>query len=244
MNYYFNSEIMAYEKCYETCLVCLGYGDQNNNNCLICNLLYIFMPEIKGTKNCVIKCPSYYYYSLTGEYNCADNYHCPEKISLVFEDKNKCIYDCKLDDNYIYQYNGECLKNCPENTKANKVNLCLDINIEKCTLTIKNTRMSGILINANQINEIAKNYAKEFYYTNNHISQFIAENYMILFYKNKSCLSGMNLNSSIIDYDECLLKIENYYNISSPLVGIVDRIGKYNNPSTKYAFFNPITGEN
>ena len=69
------------------------------------------------------------------------------------------------------------------------------------------------------------------------------ENYIILFYKNKSCISEFNLNNSIIDCDECLKKIYYYYNISFPLTAIVDKIGKYNNPSTKYAFFNPITGE-
>ena len=53
----------------------------------------------------------------------------------------------------------------------------------------------------------------------------------------------MNLSSSIINFDECLTKINNYYNISAPLIFIIDRIGNYNNPSTKYAFFNPLTGE-
>ena len=242
INYFFNSELKVYEKCYESCLTCFMKGDQNNNNCILCNFNYIFLPEIKDTTNCVIKC-SYYYYSLTGEYSCAENYHCPEKVSLVIEDKNKCIYDCKMDDIYKYQYNGECLESCPENTKDNKLNICLDKNIEKCTLTIKNSKLIGMLLKSTYINDMAKRFAKEFSYTNNHISQFIIDNYLILFYKNKSCLLEMNLNNSIIDFDECLLKINNYYNIPFPLIVIIDRFGKYNNTSTQYAFFNPITGD-
>ena len=53
----------------------------------------------------------------------------------------------------------------------------------------------------------------------------------------------MKLTSSIIDFEECLIKIKYYYNISSPLIAIIDRNGKYNNSSTKYAFFDPNTGE-
>ena len=243
INYYFNSELRVFEKCYESCLTCFGHGDQTDNNCSSCKFNYIFMPEYNYTKNCVIKCPYYYYYSLTGEYLCTENYICPEKSSFVIEDKIKCIYDCKLDDNYIYHYNSECLKNCPENTQVNDENKCLDKNIEKCTLTIKYTKLIGILLKYNNINEMAKRFAEEFLYTNNHVSQFIFDNYLILLYKNKTCLTEMNINSSIVDCEDCLTKIKEYYNISSPLIAIIDRMGKYNNPSTLYSFFNPITGE-
>ena len=161
---------------------------------------------------------------------------------MVIEDKNQCIYDCNIDDEYKYQYNGECLKKCPENSKPNSKNQCIDLNIEKCTLTIKSIKMKGLSINSSIIDEMVKTYANEFYYTNNHISQFVTNNFSILFFKNKSCLFDFNLNSSIIDYDECLSKIIEYYGIFYPIVTVVDIIGKVNNPSTKYAFFNPING--
>ena len=47
-----------------------------------------------------------------------------------------------MDDIYKYQYNGECLESCPENTKDNELNICLDKNIEKCTLIIKNSKLN------------------------------------------------------------------------------------------------------
>ena len=243
INYYFNSELKVFEQCYESCLKCFGKGDKNDNNCIICNFNYIFKPEAQFTKNCVINYAYYYYYSLTGEYMYTDNYYCPEKISFIIEDKKKCIYDCKMDDIYKFQYNGECLKNCPENTFPNSLNQCLDINTEKCTITIKNTQILGYTLNFNIINQMAKTFAKEFLYTNNHVSQFIAENNLITFYKNKSCLSEFHLNNSIIDFNECLTIINENYYISSPLIAIIDKIGKYNYPFTKYAFFNPFTGE-
>jgi hypothetical protein len=242
-NYFFNSKLKAYEECYETCQTCFGHGDQTDNNCSSCKFNHIFKPEANYTKNCVKKCPYYYYYSLSGEYKCSDNFYCLEYPGFIIENKNKCIYDCRMDETYIYYYNGECLENCPENTISNNSNKCLDINTEKCTLTIKMTKMIGILLKFIHINEMAKRYAEEFSYTNNHVSQFIADNYRILLYKNISCLSNMNLNSSIIDFDDCLKKIYYYYNISSPIIAIIDRLGKYNNPSSAYGFFDPITGE-
>ena len=242
-NYFFNSNLKAYEECYESCQTCFGHGDKTDNNCSSCKFNYIFKPELNYTKNCVIRCPYYYYYSLTGEYKCSDNFYCLEFPSFIIENKNKCIYDCKMDEIYKYQYNGECLEICPENTISNNLNQCLDAKTEICTLTIKKTKMIGILLNFNHINEIVKRFAEEFSYTYNHITQFIADNYRILLYRNISCLSNMNLNSSIIDFGECLNKINFYYNISSPIIAVIDRLGKYNNPSTAYGFFNPITGE-
>ena len=53
-----------------------------------------------------------------------ENFNCPEKNSFIIEGKSKCIYDCKIDNNYKYQYNGECLENCPENTYPNELNIC------------------------------------------------------------------------------------------------------------------------
>ena len=242
-NFYFDSELKVFKQCYESCLKCFGHGDQNDNNCSTCDFNYIFKPETHPTKNCVKNCPFYYYFSLSGEYKCTDNYYCPENISFAIEDKKKCIYDCKMDDIYIFEYNGECLKKCPENTYPNSLNQCLDINTETCAISIKNTQILGFSLTYNIINELAKNYAKEFLYTNNHVSQFIVDNYIITFFKNKSCLLNLHLNNSIIDYDECLNLINESYNISSPLIVIVDRIGRYNYLSTKIAFFNPVTGE-
>ena len=90
---------------------------------------------------------------------------------------------------------------------------------------------------------MAKRFADEYKYTHNHVSHFITGNYSIIFYKNDSCLSQYKSNYSRIEFDICLQKIYENYNISAPLVAIIDRMGKYNNPSTEFFYFDPISGE-
>ncbi len=240
--FYFNAENKDYEQCYERCASCEYGGNDNNNNCTSCDTGFILNQDLINITNCVVKCP-YYHYNYYGAYKCSSTFLCPQDYNLLIEEKNKCTNNCSNDDIFKYQYNGECLKNCPENTFPNSLNQCLDVNTEKCTITIKNTKILGYTLNFNIINQMAKTFAKEFLYTNNHVSQFIAENNLITFYKNKSCLSEFHLNNSIIDFNECLTIINENYYISSPLIAIIDKIGKYNYPFTKYAFFNPLTGE-
>ena len=244
-NYYFNSKLQAYEKCYESCKSCSGYGDQNNNNCDSCNDNYIFKPEVNSSKNCVLRCQYYYYYNSVGEYTCTEYGLCPPQLNLAIEDKKKCVSDCNNDNEFKYQYNGECLSICPENTVTmESSNICLDININKCVLTVKYTQIKGSNVNHIMINELAKRYVKEYSYTQNHVSQFIADNYVILFYRNKSCLPELHLNSSIMDLESCITRIKGiYHNISSPLIAVIDKMGAYNNPSLYYSFYHPNTGE-
>jgi hypothetical protein len=116
-NYYLNSKLQAYEKCYESCKTCKEYGDQNNNNCDSCNDNYIFKPDVDSSKNCVLKCQFYYYYNSVGEYTCTEYDLCPPQLNLAIENKKKCVSNCNNDDNFKYQYNGECLNKCPENTE-------------------------------------------------------------------------------------------------------------------------------
>lgn len=242
-NYYLNPRLQAYEKCYESCKTCNDHGDQNNNNCNSCKDNYMFKPEVKSSKNCVLRCQYYYYYNSVGEYSCTGYNLCPDELNLAVEDKKKCVSDCNNDDNFNNQYNGECLNQCPENTAADFSNICRDNNVDKCVLTIKNTNIKGSDISYDIINELAKRFAKEYSYTLNHISQFIAENYVILLYRNKSCLPNLHLNNSIIDLESCISKIEENYHISSPLIAVIDKMGAYKNPSIYYSFYHPITGD-
>ena len=242
-NYYFNIELKAYEKCYESCKKCFGYGDINNNNCSKCKEGYIFMPEIENSKNCIEECKYYYYYSLTGIYSCTENFFCPKEANLVIEDIKKCVFDCKNDKIYIFQYNGECLKKCPENTYPNELNICIEIDKEKCYFTKKELKIDGNLLSYKIINVIVKKFITEFIYTNNHFSQFVTPNNSFILFKNKTCLTKFSSNYTILEFDECITEINQIYNISLPLILIFDRINKYGNPLTSIIFFHPITGE-
>ena len=242
-NYYFDNELKAYKRCYETCETCFGFGDFNNNNCSSCKEGYLFKPEIEHSKNCVEKCKYYYFYTLTGDYLCTNNYHCPKEANLLIEDLNRCVYDCKLEKVYIFQYNGECLKSCPENTIPNELNICIENNHEKCYFTQKEIKLIGSSLDYNIINDMIKKFANEFIYTNNHVSQFITKNYSILLYKNSSCLKQFPYNFSIFEFEECVNKINEIYNLSHPLIFVFERINKYGNFFSSIYFFHPLTGE-
>ena len=241
--FYLNKEIKGFEKCYDSCKTCFGHGNIGNNNCSSCKEGYFFRAEDENSLNCIKKCEFYHYFTLTGNYLCTDNYHCPKEANLIIENLNKCTYDCSYDNNYYYQYNGECLNACPINTHPNNKNICIDDDIEKCVFTKKRMKINGISLNFDIISDMAKRFADEFKYTYNHVSRFITGNYSIIFYKNDSCLSQYKSNYSRIEFDICLQKIYENYNISAPLVAIIDRMGKYNNPSTEFFYFDPISGE-
>ena len=244
IGYYFNKNYQAYEKCYESCKKCLGNGNRIFHNCSSCIDNFIFQPEIPLTKNCIPKCKYYYYYSFVGDYGCTNNYHCPEKINLVVVNKNKCLSDCKHDDSYKYQYNGECLLKCPENTNPSSQNQCLDNDLENCTISIKNSILKEINLNVQIIDELAKSYATEFYYTQNHILQYKIENTSIIFLKNISCLENYKLSFSKIFFGEIYENILNNYNFNSfPILSIIDYFDFMNNPTTRYVFYEPIKGE-
>ena len=107
-------------------------------------------------KNCVIKCP-HYYYIYYGTYKCTLSSQCPENYNLLIEEKMKYINNCSKDDIFKYQYNGECLKNCPENTSDNNNDLkCKDINKDICSLSKKEIIISEENITENYMGLIAK----------------------------------------------------------------------------------------
>ena len=240
-NYFLNTN-NEYEECFITCKTCIEKGNQENNKCTSCIDNYIFNPKIEN-QNCVKKCEYYYYYNCFGEYKCTDNYYCPETNSFFIEEEKRCIDDCNNAGIYSYQYEGECISVCPSNTRLSDINnLCKDKN-NKCILNSRKIKILGKFLSPNIINLMAKYYADEFSYTFNHVTKFIGDNYYIYFYKNKSCLSELHLENYFLDCNECLLKISNNNNGLIPLVARIDILGKYNNPTTKYAFFNPNTGE-
>ena len=68
------------------------------------------------------------------------------------------------------------------------------------------------------IEKIAKNYAKEFQYTDNHISVYKNNIYSITLYKNAECISDLNLTIPQIDFGECYKKVQNNHTINDNLV--------------------------
>ena len=242
INFYFNKEKEEYSPCYETCRTCNYGGNARINNCTSCDFDGIFRPEIGNTTNCIKECRYRYYITSYGQYKCTKDNECNNIEKFFIKEKNKCINDCSLDDTYYYQYNGECLNNCPKNTEPNKNNICIAINKEFCTIDLNEYNIENPLTNEN-LDLIAKIYADEYTYTDNHISLFQHELYLITLYKNKECINNLKLNIPQIDFGNCYKIIQNKYNINNNLLVLI--LEKYFNGQSiiLYSFYNPKNGE-
>ena len=245
-NFFFNKVTHFYEPCYRSCATCEYGGDGNQNNCTSCDYDYMKEPEVNNTSNCVVLCKNYYYITSYNQFKCSSSPQCPEESSLLIRDKKKCVQNCLKDGGeYMYQYNGECLKECPNDTKAeNNDNLCKVINEDACSKSDSEFELYNFLKEGG-VEKIAKTYAKEFNYTDKHISIFKNEVYSIMLYKNVECISELELQMPEIDFGSCYIKVQKSINITEHLVvAIIDkRNNKKSNPITSYAFYNPITGE-
>ena len=239
--FYFNKD--HYEQCYERCASCEYGGNENDNNCTSCDEGYIPNPDFNNSNNCVIKC-LFYYYNYYGKYKCTSSFQCPENYHLLIKEKEKCTNDCSKDDIYKFQYNGECWKECPNNTfDENNDFICKDINKDICSLTQRNMTISQ---NNIDIETMAKVYTNEFDYTDNHVSVFNDSKYIITFYKNKECISNLSLEESEIDFGECYEKVKSNYSIDDNLVlGIINEKNKenYYPQLVSFSMYNPEEGE-
>ena len=116
-NYYLDGSTGEYKKCYDTCKKCSGPGDETNHNCDQCIDNYIFLKDpLVKENNCLIKCDNYYYFDENNKYSCTQSNKCPDNYKLI-KKKEKCINDCVNDNKYIYEYNNECVDDCPVNIK-------------------------------------------------------------------------------------------------------------------------------
>jgi hypothetical protein len=106
-----------FEECFYTCGSCNEKGNQDDNKCLTCSSNYIIDPN--NINNCVIQCKYYYYYTDYGEYKCSYDNQCPEEASLLVPELLKCTKNCK-EEIYKFQYNGQCIDECPDDTSANE----------------------------------------------------------------------------------------------------------------------------
>ena len=241
-NYYFNAENNNYSPCFETCATCEYGGNGIENNCTTCEMDLIKRPELKHSKNCVVKCSYFYYYTSYGQYKCSSTPQCPKGKIFLIREIGKCTENCKNENIYKYQYNGECLEKCPKDTKEDEEFICKEINIQKCHLTQNKIDLNENNLE-NGIEKIVENYAKEFNYTENHVSFFNNSLFKVIIYKNSQCLSELNLKISEIDFGLCYKRIQIKKKINNNLIIVmISKINK-NTDITKYEIYDPITGE-
>ena len=139
---------------------------------------------------------------------------------MLIKEKGQCIEDCSKDTEYKYQYNGECYKQCPNNSDIdiNNEYICIDNNINKCSLSKRDLKNINKKITEEEIDNLAKSYLKEFYYTDNHISLYNYSHNEIAIYKNFECISDLSLDIPSIDLGECYQKLKEKYDINDNLI--------------------------
>ena len=115
-NYYLDKSDNIYKECYELCKKCHQSGTATNHNCDECKNGYTFVDESSiDEHNCYQECGTFYYY-LDGDNNYSCTQNCPTKYNILITAKNKCIDQCKNDNKYKYEYNNDCLIQCPSST--------------------------------------------------------------------------------------------------------------------------------
>ena len=246
-NYYFNEENQDYEPCFLTCGACNYGGNQIENNCTLCGQNFMNQPDVINSTNCVIKCKYLYYYTYYGEYKCTEVLQCPKEYSIFIPEKEKCINDCSKDDSYLYQYNGECVNECPNNT-INESFICKDRDTDnnKCIIVEKDLLPIEEELIQYQSEILARNYAKEFAYTNNHVSIYTNNIHSIIIYKNDECIKELSIEIVKIDFIECKKKLKNNFIIDNNLIiVIITKLIKNLNYKKViyYSIFNPNNSE-
>ena len=108
--YTLNLESKYYEKCYETCETCFGFGDANNNKCTRCKSTREFKTDFENDSNCYEICSNYYYFDSSKQHHCTDS--CTGTYSKLIEPLNKCVDDCSKYADYKYEDNNKCVSTC------------------------------------------------------------------------------------------------------------------------------------
>lgn len=245
-NFYLDPDSLSFKPCYEYCSTCYGKGDGNNNNCSSCEPGYVPHPDYDNSTDCVPK-PNSLFYIKFGQYTTTNSETCPEEFSFLVEKKNKCIEECKKDNKYKYTYDGNCYETPPENTNDDDGDFLCKDNDNKCIVTKKRLITLNDTITDEEINSFIVKYAKEFNYTNNHISVYENNIYIITIYKNGECLSDLGISSKVIDFGDCYTELqeENQLNSDQNLIvaNIETKPGKESYKKIpKYSLYHPSSG--
>ena len=241
--YYLDNYI--YKPCFSRCKTCNYQGNIDDNNCTSCKINYIFRPDEENSTNCVTKCP-YYYYILFDQYLCTENNQCPLEASLLIRNRGQCIDSCKNDKDYKFQYNYECVRECPEDYPPNKNNICEFKNKKKCYLYtdyFQNVNFNSL--ESNNFDILIKKYITGFNGSDFHIDLYQSQNYSITIYKTMECLKELEMDSSIIDFGDCYKKIQEKYNLENRnlIVLVADFFNDKELVNSYFNYFNPDTGE-
>ena len=218
---YLDNENKQYKLCYFSCKSCNSGGDGEQNNCTSCKNNQILKPDIPNSTNCVTKCEYLYFYQ-NNNYKCTKTDICPDGYEIEIKEKKKCIDKCENDNEYNIQYDGECYKEAPDGTTYDKIKkIYIDSYINVCKLNEKLIKLPLENLTEYEIDKKARLYAKEFDYTNDHVTVYKNNDYSISIYKNGECISELDLKIDKIDFGNCYNKIKQKLNIEGNLVIVI-----------------------
>ena len=206
-NFYYEQEEDAYYPCYNLCKKCIKGGNEDSHNCLECIDGYILKPG-NNTKNICVEYSEFYYIS-KGEYHPLEFYQCPEVAKFSIYEKNSCIDECSLDNEYKYTFNGKCLKDCPNYT-INENYFC-KVDSNKCYSSETNFNFRKN-ITLDQIRILVDIYLYEFNYTRNFVSLYKTNYNKLIFFENSSCVVELDIFTT--DLREYYYKIIEDYNLN------------------------------
>ena len=241
-DYYYDMEKGFFLPCDEKCKTCSEKGNEQSSNCITCAVGYILQPDKEYTKNCVPNYKYLYYYNEYNIYSTTETINCPENFPIKIPEKNKCIDKCSKDPTFNYTYNNICFKQCPDKTLDNDGDLICEDDPTKCVLTNKEYYISNNTNISLELELLIEKYAKEYNYTENHVSLIKLGNYNITLYKNKSCISELSISSKQLDLSSATSKVKNHYNISENKELIVGLI-KNNLGTESFEVYDPSTGK-
>ena len=241
-DYYYDIETGFFLPCDEKCKICSEKGNEQSSNCITCAIGYILQPDKEYTKNCVPNYKYLYYYNEYNIYSTTDTINCPENFPIKIPEKNKCIDKCSKDPTFNYTYNNICFKQCPEKSLDTDGDLICEDDPTKCVLTNNEFYISNNTNISLELQLLIEKYAKEYNYTENHVSLIQLGNYNLTLYKNKSCISELSVSSKQLDLSSATSKVKNHYNMSDNkelIVGII----KNNKGSESFEVYDPSNGK-
>ena len=203
-------------QCYKSCKTCNERGNETYHLCIECNDDYNFELSISNHKNCYNICP--------GEYN------------KIIRDKKQCINNCSLDNEYIYEYNNECFKKCPELTRPNEFYYCDSITVNK-SLIIENIK-----------NELLKELNRTYIDNGNNIERREDDLLITITSTINQLNDEKNKNKTTINLLECEQKLKTAYNISKNDSLYIYKIDKneigMKIPKIEYEVYYPLYNNN
>ena len=114
--YYLDKNDSFYKKCYSTCKTCYDEGNETDHKCDECKPSFPF----KFNNSCYRKCNYYFYFDEFNDYQCTKANRCSNEYNKLIEIRGRCVDDCKIDNEFKYEFQKICHEKCPIFSKSSE----------------------------------------------------------------------------------------------------------------------------